>query len=126
MYAREGGGSRGGSCVNAVARKSGSDIRGGRAKPKPDTLRMVDSGTKGAIPGCAWLMRRVTDGAIAIYDISQVMRGITDGAFQVYHFSNNGIPFAGPMGQVGQEWQVGGFIALPPAGASNAATQQLA
>ena len=38
-----------------------------------------------------------------------LMRNSNTGQFEVYDISNNQITFAGPMGQVGLEWQVAGF-----------------
>jgi hypothetical protein len=46
-----------------------------------------------------------------------VLRNVNSGAFEVYDIANNQITGAASLGQVGLEWQLGGFAAAPPAGA---------
>ena len=50
-----------------------------------------------------------------------MLRNVNNGAFEVYNIANNQITAAGPLGQVGLDWQLGGFAADPPS-ASPAAT----
>jgi hypothetical protein len=45
-----------------------------------------------------------------------VLRNVNTGAFEVYDIASNQITAAGPLGQVGLDWQLGGFAADPPAG----------
>jgi hypothetical protein len=49
-----------------------------------------------------------------------VLRNTKTGAFEVYDIANNQITAASSLGQVGLDWQVGGFAANAPS-ASNAA-----
>ena len=42
-------------------------------------------------------------------ETDMLMRNRNTGAFEVYDIANNTITSAGPMGQVGMEWQVAGF-----------------
>jgi hypothetical protein len=49
-----------------------------------------------------------------------VLRNVNTGAFEVYDIANNQITAASSLGQVGLDWQVGGFAANAPS-ASNAA-----
>ena len=44
------------------------------------------------------------------------MRNINTGAFEVYDIANNQIMGAASLGQVGLDWQLGGFAADPPGG----------
>jgi hypothetical protein len=53
-----------------------------------------------------------------------VLRDVNSGAFEVYDIANNQLTGAAGLGQVGPEYQVGGFAADPPTssqsiGASN-------
>ncbi|HMC09881.1 MAG TPA: hypothetical protein VKH44_01270, partial [Pirellulaceae bacterium] len=46
-----------------------------------------------------------------------VLRNVNTGAFQVYNIANNQLMGSAPLGQVGSEWQLGGFAAtffFPP------------
>ena len=57
-----------------------------------------------------------------------VLRNFITGALEVYDIANNQITAAASLGQVGPDWQVGGFAADPPTGAmgsSNGSTSQL-
>ena len=38
-----------------------------------------------------------------------VVRNVNTGAFQVYNIANNQLMGSAPLGQVGSEWQLGGF-----------------
>jgi hypothetical protein len=49
-----------------------------------------------------------------------VLRNVNTGAFEVYDIANNQITSAASLGQVGLDWQVGGFAPNSPS-ASNAA-----
>jgi len=48
-----------------------------------------------------------------------VLRNVNTGTFEVYDIANNQLMGAGSLGQVGPDWQVGGFAADPPTGASS-------
>jgi hypothetical protein len=56
-----------------------------------------------------------------------VLRNVNTGQFYVYDIANNQITGAAPLGQVGLEWQLGGFAADPPTGSMGSAgsTSQL-
>jgi hypothetical protein len=43
-----------------------------------------------------------------------VLRNVNTGAFEVYDIANNQITGAASLGQIGLDWQVGGFAADPP------------
>ena len=46
-----------------------------------------------------------------------VLRNVNTGAFQVYNIANNHFTGSAPLGQVGSDWQLGGFaptISTPP------------
>jgi hypothetical protein len=45
-----------------------------------------------------------------------VLRNGNTGAFEVYDIANNQITGAAALGQVGLDWQLGGFAADPPSG----------
>jgi hypothetical protein len=45
-----------------------------------------------------------------------VLRNPTTGGFEVYDIANNQITSAASLGQVGLEWQLGGFAANAPTG----------
>jgi hypothetical protein len=47
-----------------------------------------------------------------------VLRNFNTGAFEVYDIANNQITGAASLGQVGLDWQLGGFAADPPSGAA--------
>jgi hypothetical protein len=49
-----------------------------------------------------------------------VLRNVNTGAFEVYDIANNQITTAASLGQVGLDWQVGGFAADAPAASSAA------
>jgi len=40
-----------------------------------------------------------------------VLRNVNTGAFEVYDITNNQLTGAAPLGQVGPDWQLGGFAA---------------
>jgi hypothetical protein len=55
-----------------------------------------------------------------------VLRNFNTGAFEVYNIANNQLTGAASLGQVGLEWQLGGFAADPPTasmGSSGSTTQ---
>jgi hypothetical protein len=57
-----------------------------------------------------------------------VLRNVNTGAFQVYNIANNQLTGSASLGQVGLDWQLGGFAADPPTGAtgsSDGSTSQL-
>jgi hypothetical protein len=57
-----------------------------------------------------------------------VLRNKNTGAFEVYDIANNQLTAAAPLGAVGLDWQLGGFAADPPTGAtgtSDGSTSQL-
>jgi hypothetical protein len=60
-----------------------------------------------------------------------VLRNVNTGAFEVYDIANNQITGAASLGQVGLDWQLGGFAASAPtasmggSGNSPASTSQL-
>jgi hypothetical protein len=57
-----------------------------------------------------------------------VLRNVNTGAFEVYNIANNQITGAASLGQVGLDWQLGGFAADPPTaamGASDSSNAQL-
>jgi len=43
-----------------------------------------------------------------------VLRNVNTGAFEVYDIANNQLTGAASLGQVGLDWQLGGFAADPP------------
>jgi hypothetical protein len=45
-----------------------------------------------------------------------VLRNVSSGAFEVYDIANNQITGAASLGQVGPNWQPGGFAAAGPTG----------
>jgi hypothetical protein len=45
-----------------------------------------------------------------------VLRDVNTGAFQVYNIANNQITATASLGQVGVDWQLGGFAADRPPG----------
>jgi hypothetical protein len=47
-----------------------------------------------------------------------VLRNVNTGEFEAYNIANNQITGAASLGQVGLEWQIGGFAADPAAGNS--------
>jgi hypothetical protein len=47
-----------------------------------------------------------------------VLRNVNTGAFEVYDIANNQLTGAAPLGAVGLDWQLGGFAADPPTGAT--------
>jgi hypothetical protein len=47
-----------------------------------------------------------------------VLRNVNTGAFEVYDIAGNQITGAAPLGQVGLDWQLGGFAADPPSGSA--------
>ena len=47
-----------------------------------------------------------------------VLRNVNTGAFEVYDIANNQITGAASLGQVGPNWQVGGFVAAAPTGSA--------
>ena len=57
-----------------------------------------------------------------------MLRNVNSGAFEVYDIANNQITGAASLGQVGLDWQLGGFAADPPTGSmgsSDGSTSQL-
>jgi hypothetical protein len=57
-----------------------------------------------------------------------VLRNVNTGAFEVYDIVNNQITGAALLGQVGLDWQLGGFAVDPPTasmGSSDGSTSQL-
>jgi hypothetical protein len=46
-----------------------------------------------------------------------VLRNVNTGEFEVYNISNNQITGAALLGQVGLDWQLGGFAVDPPSDA---------
>ena len=56
-----------------------------------------------------------------------VLRNVNTGAFEVYDIANNQLTGAASLGQVGLDWQLGGFAADPPTGSmgSSGSTAQL-
>jgi hypothetical protein len=56
-----------------------------------------------------------------------VLRNVNTGAFEVYDIASNQITGAALLGQVGLEWQLGGFAADPPTASmgSSGSTSQL-
>jgi hypothetical protein len=42
------------------------------------------------------------------------LRNVNTGAFEVYDIANNQLTAAASLGQVGLDWQLGGFAADPP------------
>jgi hypothetical protein len=53
------------------------------------------------------------------------LRNVSTGAFEVYNIANNQITGAAPSGQVGSDWQLGGFAPSSPTssmGSSDAAS----
>jgi hypothetical protein len=51
------------------------------------------------------------------------LRNVNTGAFEVYDIASNQITGAASLGQVGLDWQLGGFAVDPPPGSSAAARQ---
>jgi hypothetical protein len=47
-----------------------------------------------------------------------VLRNVNTGTFEAYDIANNQITGAAPLGSVGLEFQLGGFAADPPTGAT--------
>jgi hypothetical protein len=45
-----------------------------------------------------------------------VLRNVNSGAFEVYDIAGNQLVGAASLGQVGLDWQLGGFAADPPTG----------
>jgi hypothetical protein len=43
-----------------------------------------------------------------------ILRNVNTGAFEVYDIANNQLAGAAPLGQVGLDWQLGGFAVDPP------------
>jgi hypothetical protein len=57
-----------------------------------------------------------------------VLRNVNSGTFEVYDIANNQVTGAALLGQVGANWQVGGFAAAAPTGSmgsSDNSTAQL-
>jgi hypothetical protein len=57
-----------------------------------------------------------------------VLRNVNTGQFEVYDIANNQLTGAALLGQVGLDWQVGGFAVDPPTGSmgsSDSSTSQL-
>jgi hypothetical protein len=57
-----------------------------------------------------------------------VLRNVNTGAFEVYNIASNQITGAAPLGQVGLDWQLGGFAAdlrTSSMGSSGGSTSQL-
>ena len=57
-----------------------------------------------------------------------VLRNVNTGAFEVYDIAGNQLTGAASLGQVGLDWQLGGFAADPPSasmGNSDGSTSQL-
>jgi hypothetical protein len=55
-----------------------------------------------------------------------VLRNVTTGAFEVYDIAGNQLVGAASLGQVGLDWQLGGFAADPPSGATAQLVQAMA
>ena len=53
-----------------------------------------------------------------------MLRNVNTGAFEVYDIANNQLTGAASLGQVGPDWQLGGFAADPPT-SSDGLTSQL-
>src|SRR5262249_6110186 len=53
-----------------------------------------------------------------------VLRNVNTGEFEVYDIANNQIIGAASLGQVGQEWQLGGFGTAPPTGSTGSSDGQ--
>jgi hypothetical protein len=53
-----------------------------------------------------------------------VLRNVNTGAFEVYNIANNQITGAASLGQVGLDWQLGGFAADPPTGSMGSSDGQ--
>jgi hypothetical protein len=55
------------------------------------------------------------------------VRNVNTGAFEVFDIANNQLTTSALLGQVGLDWQLGGFAADPPTGSmgSSASTSQL-
>jgi hypothetical protein len=49
-----------------------------------------------------------------------VLRNVNTGAFEVYNIANNQIIGAALLGQVGLDWQLGGFAVDPPTASTGA------
>jgi hypothetical protein len=50
---------------------------------------------------------------IRIADASDlVLRNVNPGAFQAYNIANNQLTGSAPLGQVGSDWQLGGFAPI--------------
>ena len=49
---------------------------------------------------------------------------VNDGAFEVYDIANNQLTGAARLGQIGLDWQLGGFAADPPTGATGSSDDQ--
>jgi hypothetical protein len=47
-----------------------------------------------------------------------VLRNVNSGAFEVYNIINDQLVSAASLGQVGLDWQLGGFAADPPTASS--------
>ena len=47
-------------------------------------------------------------------DSDMVLRNRRTGAFEVYDIANDALSSASSLGQVGRDWQIGGFAADPP------------
>ena len=45
-----------------------------------------------------------------------MLRNVNSGAFEIYDIANNQLTGAASLGQVGLDWQLGGFAADPPTG----------
>ena len=57
-----------------------------------------------------------------------MLRNVNSGAFEVYNIANNQLTGTASLGQVGLDWQLGGFAADPPTssmGSSDSSTSQL-
>jgi hypothetical protein len=50
-----------------------------------------------------------------------VLRNVNSGQFEVYDIANNQLAGAALLGQVGLDWQVGGFAVDPPTGSTGSA-----
>ena len=45
-----------------------------------------------------------------------MLRHVNTGAFEVYDIAGNALTGAAPLGQVGLDWQLGGFAPISPTG----------
>ena len=52
-----------------------------------------------------------------------VLRNRRTGSFEVYDIANDALSGASSLGQVGLDWQLGGFAADPPSGSTGDSSQ---